>query len=269
MRYASSMPDVREQEGRVLWEPTEQQRAQSRIADYIGYLERTRGLCFDDYASLYAWSVTELGEFWTSIADYLGVEFATRAAAGPSGALPRAHWFEGATLNYAEHALRERGDEIALVARTESGARHVWTRAELARAVACARVGLRRLGVRKGDRVAALLPNGGEALIAFLATASLGAIWSSCAPEFGVASVLDRFRQIEPKVLLAVTRYQYGGKTFERGADVAAIAAGLPSLLGIVQVGDGLSLPGAIAFEALLADYEPLAFEPVAFEHPL
>ena len=193
-----------------------------------------------------------------------------RAAAGPSGALPRAHWFEGATLNYAEHALRRRGDEVALVARTENGSRRAWTRAELARDVACARVGLRRLGVARGDRVAAFLPNGGEALNAFLAAASLGAVWSSCAPEFGVSSVLDRFRQIEPKVLLTVTRYEYGGKSFERSADVAQVVAGLPSLSGTVVVGEGApDLPGAISFSELLAEYEELAFEPVPFEHPL
>ncbi len=214
--------------------------------------------------------MTELGELWTSIADYFGVELVTRAAAGPSGALPRAHWFEAATLNNAEHALRKRGEEVALVARTESGSRRAWTRAELARDVACARVGLRRLGVARGDRVAAFLPNGGEALIAFLATASLGAVWSSCAPEFGASSVLDRFRQIEPKVLLTVTRYEYGGKSFERSADVAQVVAGLPSLSGTVVVGEGTqALPGALSFGELLADYEELAFEPVSFEHPL
>jgi acetoacetyl-CoA synthetase len=264
------MPDMREEAGQVLWQPTVQQRAQSRLADYIGFLERTRGTRFDDYASLYAWSVSELGEFWTSIADYFGVAFKTRSAAGPSGALPRAHWFEGSTLNYAEHALRQRGAEVAVVARSESGARRVWTRAELARDVACARVGLRRLGVTRGDRVAAFLPNGGEALIAFLATASLGAVWSSCAPEFGVSSVLDRFRQIEPKVLLTVTRYEYGGKSFERSADVAQIVVGLPSLSGTVVVGEGAQhLPGALSFSELLRDYEELAFEPVPFEHPI
>jgi acetoacetyl-CoA synthetase len=270
MRYASNMPELGEQEGQVLWEPTEEQRAQSRLADYTGYLRRTRGLCFDDYATLYAWSVTELGEFWTSIAEYFGVAFTTRSAAGPSGALPRAHWFEGATLNYAEHALRERGAQVAVIARSEGGARRVWTRAELARDVACARVGLRRLGVARGDRVAGFLPNGGEALIAFLATVSLGAVWSSCAPEFGVSSVLDRFRQIEPKVLLTVTRYEYGGKSFERSADVAQIVAGLPSLSGTVVVGEGAPrVPGALSFSELLADYEELAFEPVPFEHPI
>ena len=256
-------------EGQILWAPTERQANASRIADYLAFLARSRGLQFADYPSAYRWSVSELGQFWTSIAEYFRVQFHTQAAAGPSGALPRAHWFAGATLNYAEHALRERDDKLALVARSESGARRVWTRAELAHDVAKARAGLRRLGVAKGDRVAALLPNGGEAVIAFLASASLGAIWSSCAPEFGVSSVLDRFRQIEPKVLFAVTHYVYGGKDFDRSADVAAIAAGLPTLLGTVHVGAGASLPGGIDFDALLAEDEPLMFEPVPFEHPI
>ncbi|MEI9954257.1 MAG: AMP-binding protein [Pseudomonadota bacterium] len=159
---------------------------------------------------------------------------------------------------------------MALVARNEHGERRTWTRAELADDVARARAGLRRLGVRRGDRVAGLLPNGGEAVIAFLATVSLGAIWSSCAPEFGVSSVLERFRQIEPTVLITVTRYQYGGKVFERLADVRQIIADLPSLRGAVCVGEGTAdLPSAISFEALLTDYEPLLFEAVPFEHPI
>jgi acetoacetyl-CoA synthetase len=256
-------------EGQILWQPTAAQRAHSRMADYLAFLARTRGLRFADYASVYHWSVTELAEFWTSVAEYFQVKFSAPGEAGPKGALPRAHWFEGARLNYAEHALRENDEKVAVIARTEHGVRQEWTRAELARDVARARVALRKLGVGKGDCVAALLPNGGPALIAFLATASLGAIWSSCAPEFGVTSVLDRFQQIEPKVLLTVTRYQYGGKAFDRSADVAQIAAGLPSVRATVHVGDGPTLPGAISFETLLAEYEPLAFEAVPFEHPL
>jgi acetoacetyl-CoA synthetase len=240
------------------------------MADYLRYVERTLGLQFRDYGEAYAWSVSELGDFWTSVADYFEVKFRTRAAAGPSGALPWAHWFEGAELNYAEHALRVRDAALSVVARSERGERRTWTRAELADAVARARAGLRRLGVSRGDCVAALLPNGGEALIAFLATASLGAIWSSCAPEFGVSSVLDRFRQIEPKVLLTVTRYDYGGKSFDRSAEVAQIVSNLPSLRTTVCVGDAdLLLPGAISFAALLSDYEPLLFEAVPFEHPI
>ena len=257
-------------EGKLLWQPSLAQQAGSRISEYLQFLERSRGLAFSEYAELYAWSITELGEFWASIAEYFQVKFWASAAPGPTGELPWAHWFEGATLNYAEHALRLRDEGVALVARGELGERRTWTRAELASDVARARAGLRRLGVHRGDRVAALLPNGGEAVIAFLATVSLGAIWSSCAPEFGVSSVLERFRQIEPTALITVTHYRYGGKVFDRLADVRQIIAELPSLRGTVCVGDDAGdLPSAISFEVLLADYEPLSFEPVAFEHPI
>ena len=257
-------------EGKLLWQPSLAQQSACRMADYVRFLADTRGLAFSEYAELYAWSTRELGEFWASIAEYFQVKLGTPAAPGPSGELPWAHWFEGATLNYAEHALRKRDEHVALVARNERGERRTWTGAELATDVARARAGLRRLGVGRGDRVAALVPNGGEAVIAFLATVSLGAIWSSCAPEFGVSSVLERFRQIEPTVLISVTRYQYGGKVFERLADVRQIIAELPSLRGTVCVGDGVDgLPGALSFDALLAEYEPLSFEPVPFEHPI
>lgn len=256
-------------EGELLWTPSESDRARSRIVDYLAWLERTRGLRFADYEALYAWSTTELGAFWASLVEYFQVRLEGDASPGPSGALPHAHWFPGASLNYAEHALRERDEHLALVAVRENGARRTWTHAELADDVARARAGLRRLGVGKGDRVAALLPNAAEALIAFLATASLGAIWSSCAPEFGASSVLDRFRQIEPKVLLTVTSYEYGGKIFDRRADAAQIAAALPSLSGVVCVGEGDPLPGALSFETLLSEHEPLVFEAVPFEHPI
>jgi len=257
-------------EGDLLWQPSLEQRESCRMADYMRFLKRTRGLNFSGYAELYAWSTCELGPFWSSIVEYFQVNLHSPAAAGPTGQLPWAHWFEGATLNYAEHALRRRDERVALVARSEHGERRTWSRAELADDVARARAGLRRLGVRRGDRVAGLLPNGGEAVIAFLATVSLGAIWSSCAPEFGVSSVLERFRQIEPTVLITVTSYRYGGKLFERSADVAQIMAGLPSLRATVCVGrTETELPDAISFQNLLADYEPLCFEAVPFEHPI
>lgn len=257
-------------EGTLLWQPSAAQQKGSRMADYLRFLARSRGLDFANYAQLYNWSTAELGDFWASVAEYFQVRFRNSAAPGPTGALPQAHWFEGATLNYAEHALAARDEHVALVSRNEGGERRTWTRAQLAEDVARARVGLVRLGVRAGDRVAGLLPNGGEAVIAFLATASLGAIWSSCAPEFGVSSVLERFRQIEPTVLFTVTRYRYGGKEFERLAEVRQIIAELPSLRGTVAVGAAADeLPSAIAFDALLASYEPLSFEPVPFEHPI
>ena len=257
-------------EGELLWQPSLEQRESCRMADYMRFLKRTRGLNFSGYAELYAWSTCELGPFWSSIVEYFQVNLHSPAAAGPTGQLPWAHWFEGATLNYAEHALRQRDERVALVARSEQGERRTWSRAQLADDVARARAGLRRLGVRRGDRVAGLLPNGGEAVIAFLATVSLGAVWSSCAPEFGVSSVLERFRQIEPTVLITVLSYRYGGKLFERAADVAQIMAGLPSLRATVCVGPiETEFPNAISFQSLLVDYEPLSFEAVPFEHPI
>lgn len=257
-------------EGTLLWQPSMAQQKDSRMADYLRFLTRTRGLAFSDYEQLYNWSTSEIGDFWASIAEFFEVRFRNSAAPGPSGVLPQAHWFEGAMLNYAEHVLAVRDEHVALVSRNESGERRTWTRAQLAEEVARARAGLLRLGVSAGDRVAGLLPNGGEAVIAFLATISLGAIWSSCAPEFGVSSVLDRFRQIEPTVLFTVTRYRYGGKQFDRLAEARQIIAELPSLRGTVVVGaDANALPGSITFETLLAEYEPLSFEPVPFEHPI
>ena len=141
-------------EGKLLWQPSLAQQSACRMADYVRFLADTRGLAFSEYAELYAWSTRELGEFWASIAEYFQVKLGTPAAPGPSGELPWAHWFEGATLNYAEHALRKRDEHVALVARNERGERRTWTRAELATDVARARAGLRRLGVGRGDRVA-------------------------------------------------------------------------------------------------------------------
>jgi acetoacetyl-CoA synthetase len=185
-------------------------------------------------------------------------------------AMPGARWFPGATLNYAEHALAgatTRPLDVAVVARSQSRAPQELTWSELADAVARCRAGLVRLGVGPGDRVAAYLPNVPETAIAFLATASLGAIWSSCAPEFGVRSVVDRFAQIEPVVLFAVDGYRYGDKAVDKRADVEAIEAALPTRRHTVHVrylGDGDD-----DWTGLLAEPGPLAFDPVPFDHPL
>jgi acetoacetyl-CoA synthetase len=155
-----------------------------------------------------------------------------RGAGGPS--MPGAEWFPGATLNYAEHALRRRDDAPAVIARSQTRAEVTLSWAELAEQVARARAGLERLGVGRGDRVVGYLPNVPETLVAFLACASLGAVWSSCAPEFGVRSVVDRVQQIEPAVLLVVDGYRYGAKAVDRSAEVAAIRAALPTLRATV-----------------------------------
>ncbi len=181
--------------------------------------------------------MNDLAGFWRAIWDYFGVEASGSASPVVEGRMPDAHWFPGATLNYAEHALKRRDAHPALIFRGEDGERVELSYSELADLVGRVRKGLVELGVGRGDRVAALLPNRHETVAAFLAVASLGAIWSSCSPEFGAPSVLDRFQQIEPKVLLAVSGYRYGGKWFDRGAELERIVAGLPSVEHTVVLG--------------------------------
>ena len=238
---------------------------------FLGWLEQTRGLVFEGYQDLWQWSVDELDAFWLAVTEWSGVRWHDApSVALAERAMPGARWFPGATLNYAEHALAgaaTRPLDVAVVARSQTRAPQELTWSELADAVARCRAGLVRLGVGPGDRVAAYLPNVPETAIAFLATASLGAIWSSCAPEFGVRSVVDRFAQIEPVVLFAVDGYRYGDKAVDKRADVAAIEAALPTRRHTVHVrylGDGDD-----DWTGLLAEPGPLAFDPVPFDHPL
>jgi len=254
-------------EGDLLWSPSRERKQRSRMAAYMAWLEQTRSLHFDDFSSLHAFSVSDVEAFWRSIAEYFDVRWHTAAHSVLSGSMPNARWFSGATLNYAEHALRRTDAHPALVFRSESGEREVVSYAELGERVSRARAGMRRLGVGRGDRVVALLPNRIEAVVAFLAAASLGAVWSSCSPEFGVQSVLDRFRQIEPKLLIAVDSYVYGGRHFDRLVELAQIARGLPSLVATVCVGG--EAPGCIGYAELTSESEQLTFEAVPFEHPL
>ena len=249
------------------------------------WLEEERGLRFDDYDELRRWSVSDLEGFWSSIWEHFGVlAHSPYARVLGDASMPGAVWFPGATLNYVEHALRGAGDRIAVISRSQTRPPVELTLSQLRRQVARARAGLVRLGVAKGDRVAAYLPNIAETVVAFLATASLGAVWSSCAPEFGTRSVVDRLRQIDPKVLLVVDGYRYGAKAVDRTAEVAAIRAELPTLEATILVpyldagADGV--PDAVAWADLLddgygdGDYgddgptEPV-FEPVPFDHPL
>jgi len=259
-------------EGALLWQPSAERVAGSRLSEFARFLEQRESQRFDSYAELWRFSVTDLARFWSALAEHFGVHWYAPPEDVVSGQMPEAHWFSGGTLNYAEHALRGPDDAQALVFRAEDGRRAVLTKGELKAEVARARAGLVRLGVGRGDRVAALLPNRPETLALFLATASLGAIFSSSSPEFGAASILDRFRQIEPKVFVTVDGYRYGGKVFDRGADVRAIAQALPGSPTVVvlsEVGAALGIPGAISFAELTAESGALAFEPVPFEHPL
>jgi acetoacetyl-CoA synthetase len=268
----------------VLWSPPADVRERSRLGRYLRWLEEHRGLKFAGYSDLWEWSVTDLDGFWTTVWEYFDVgppvvpsSVPAPAPALAERAMPGARWFPTARLNYAAHMLREAGDDerVAVLARSQTRGPADITAGHLRAGVARARAGLARLGVGPGDRVVAYLPNIPETLVAFLATASLGAIWASCAPEFGTRSVLDRFSQIDPKVLLAVDGYRYGTKAIDRTAEVAAIREGLPNLAATVAVpyldpaGGAAALPGALSWEELLADDGELAYEAVPFDHPL
>ena len=266
------MTDRNVVEGTLLWEPSASRRAESEMARYMGWLREHRGLSIDGWDALWNWSVTDIGGFWQSIWDYFGViSHATPSMPIGARTMPGAEWFPGARINYAEHALRRRDGHIAILYRREDGLERSTTYAELARRVARARAGLARLGVKKGDRVAGFVPNTSETVAVFLATASLGAVWSSCAPEFGVGSVLDRFRQIEPTVLIVCESYLYGGKRHDRRAAIAEIRAGLPGLKATVCLPmiEGDLPAGTLAWEAFLGEAAEPVFDAVEFDHPL
>ncbi|GES02851.1 acetoacetyl-CoA synthetase [Acrocarpospora corrugata] len=251
-------------EGAVLWDPTPEVLRSAKITRYQEWLSRP-----GPYQDLWQWSVDSPAEFWTSIWDYFAV--AGERGDGPvvTGAMPDARWFPDATINYAENALRGDPDRLSVIFRDEAGNRRTYTVGELRAEVGRVRAGLVRLGVARGDRVAAYLPNIPEALIAFLATASLGAIWSSCSPDFGAPSVIDRFTQIEPKVLFAVDGYRYGGKSFDRRDVVGDIAATLPSLAATVCVPYQNPIENAVTWDDLRSEAKEPEFDRVPFGHPL
>jgi len=260
--------------GDVLWTPPPDVRATTRIGAFLDHVEASRGLTFDGYGELWDWSVEDLEGFWASVWEHFGVEAETSYDAVLRGdSIAGARWFPGATLNYAAHCLRSARAGPMVISRSQARGPAELTMAELRDAVGRARSGLQRLGVGRGDRVAAYLPNIPETIVAFLATASLGAIWSSCAPEFGTRSVVDRWSQIEPKVLLAVDGYRYGDKAIDRSTEVAAIRDALPSLDATVSLrylDAGTAPPaGALTWDELTGEAGPLEFEAVPFDHPL
>ena len=263
-------------EGTLLWEPPGALLRGARLSHYQGWLEERGLISAHSYAELWAWSVEDPGRFWESIWTY----FAVKAHAAPEVALvdrsmPGARWFPGATLNYAEHALRGLDPEgVCVMAVDEAGARRDLSGRELTSQVGALAHHLRLAGVGAGDRVAAYLSNVPEALVGLLASASIGAIWSSCSPDFGERAVLDRFRQIGPKVLIASRSYRFGGREFDRTARVLGLVSGLPSLTEVVWVGPppGPQSPSALTHVSWdLATSEEAApeFNPVPFDHPL
>ena len=265
--------------GEKLWEPPAELVENARLTEFMRWLEAERGRRFAGYDELWRWSVDDLEGFWTAIWDF----FAVRADGDSTPALasremPGARWFPDASLNYAEHVFAGKDDaEAAILHASELRELSELSWGELRTQVAAVAAGLRALGVERGDRVVAYLPNVPEAIVAFLASASIGAIWSSCSPDFGPASVVDRFAQIEPKVLFAVDGYRYGGKDFDRRDTVAQLQAEMPSLERTVVVPyldpdpDLSGLGDATRWDELLVAGESaeLGFERVPFDHPL
>jgi acetoacetyl-CoA synthetase len=264
------------QQGDVLWAPPVDVRRTSELGRFLDWLHADRGLDFGTYEELHRWSVDDLEGFWSSVWEFFDVRSHTpyERVLG-SREMPGAEWFPGATLNFAEHMVGRDEDvsRVAVVARSQSRDPVELTFGELREQVARARAGLLRLGVRPGDRVVAYLPNIPETLVAFLASASIGAVWATCPPEFGVRSVLDRLGQLEPKVLLAVAGYRWGERLVDRREPVAAVRAGLPGLEAVVHVpyagGPADALPATVEWQDLLGETSPLDFEPLSFAHPL
>jgi acetoacetyl-CoA synthetase len=267
----------------ILWRPSAAAVEGSNLTAYIDWLRAERGVDVAAYPELWRWSVDHPGDFWDTILDRFEVEFdGERGPALASREMPGAEWFPGLRLNWAERAFAGKDDDaVAILHASELRELSELTWGELRAKVAAVAGGLRSLGVAKGDRVVAYLPNIAEATIAFLASASIGAIWSSASPDFGAGSLIDRFAQIEPKVLIAVDGYRYGGKDFDRTPVVAQLQAAMPSvehtvLLPYLDPGatadsGAAALANGIRWDDLLVAGEgyELAFERVPFDHPL
>jgi acetoacetyl-CoA synthetase len=246
----------------IVWTPSPERIAAATITHYREWLNETRGLAFADYAGLWQWSVDELEDFWASIWEFFEVEASeSYERVLTRRELPGAEWFPGARLSYAEHVFRGRDDgDVAIRHASELRPLGEWTWGDLRARAGSVATALREAGVGPGDRVAAYLPNIPETIAAFLGCASIGATWSSCAPEFGVRSVVDRFAQIEPKVLLAVDGYRYGGKDFDRSDTVAELQRQLPTLertlvLPYLAGGEWELPPAALEFAQLPFDH--------------
>ncbi|MGC5255093.1 acetoacetate--CoA ligase [Gordonia sp. DT218] len=265
--------------GEVTWTPPADVRRSTEIGRFLGWLEQRRGLTFDDYEALWRWSIDDLAGFWSAIWEFFGVVSHTPYdTVLADDSMPGARWFAGATLNYAEHMLgtAEDTDTVAILGRSQTRDDVDLTFGQLRDQVARARKVLQDLGVGRGDRVVGYLPNIPETLVAFLATAGLGATWASCATEFGARSVVDRFGQVEPVVLLVAGGYRYGQKDIDLSERIRDIRAGLPTVRAVIDIEYGpWRVADALSWSALLdeagssGDIGEPQFDPVPFDHPL
>ena len=259
-----------------LWSPSADQVAATQLTQFSQYVSSSTNLAFNDYAALHQWSVQHPDQFWGLYADFAGITFSQRGhdVVANLDQFPGARWFPDSTMNFAENLLLERSDKTAFVSLLENGERRTCSYNELYQQTADVHSWLSRQGINPGDRVAAWLPNIPETCIAMLATSALGGVWSSCSPDFGVEGALDRFGQIEPKVLFACDGYYYGGKVISVVDKVRQVAAAVPSIQQIVWVPVLNELPEQLAQEVYWENLAPasdaeLTFTPLPFDHPL
>ncbi|MGB1455985.1 acetoacetate--CoA ligase [Spongiibacter marinus] len=262
-----------------LWEPSAARIQRSQLSQFLQQLDREQQRQFDNYADLHRWSVESPEAFWQSVWDFCDIRASQTSdqVLVDGNQFPGARWFPDARLNFAENLLRNRSDKTALISRLENGRRETINYAGLYQQVSQLAQALRNAGVGRGDRVAGFMPNISETVIAMLASASIGAVWSSCSPDFGINGVMDRFGQIQPKVLFACDGYFYGGKTLDSLPRVSQIKAQISSIETLIIVpvsrtAEEISLPeGATLWAETLAAYSPndIEFEQLPFDHPL
>ncbi|MGB5106312.1 MAG: acetoacetate--CoA ligase [Candidatus Zixiibacteriota bacterium] len=259
-----------------IWRPTTERIANSNLAAYQEFLAKHYALKFADFSQLYQWSVFDIPKFWESIWKFSGLVHShsyDRVNDGES--MWGNRWFQGAKLNYAENLLRHRDDKAAIIHWNESGAKGKISFRELHDQVAACAAGLISAGVTVGDRVAAYMPNVPEAVIMMLATTSIGAIWSSCSPDFGLQGVLDRFQQIQPKILLTIDHYSYHGKEIDRSDVVRPLIENLPSLENVIVVNRKIlkpssNIPKLLDWQNFLVpNTTSINFEQFDFDHPI
>lgn len=262
-----------------IWEPSEERQKSANMTRFIAFVNERHGKNFDSYDELYNWSITNLADFWASVWEFVEIKASKSYATvmAPAKRMMDTKWFPGAQLNFAENLLQYRDGKTALIFKGEAQEAFRMTYAELYDQVARLAKSLRDIGVKAGDRVAAFMPNMMETVIAMLASTSIGAIWSSCSPDFGIKGVLDRFKQTEPKVLFTANGYSYNGKAFDSLERITDILKELPSVEKVVVVpytekrADINRIPNSVHYQDFLSEDSGLEiqFEQLPFAHPL
>ncbi len=264
---------------KILWKPTKKQIQESQMTRFTEFVNDYHQLSLQNYNELYNWSVKNIGDFWHTFWDYSKIIHAGKivSVVDDDSKMPGAKWFSGIKLNFAENLLRYRDDKIALIFKGEGRKPQYITYKQLYEKVLILAGAMRKAGVQPGDRIAGFLPNMPIAVIAMLASASIGAIWSSCSPDFGIKGVLDRFQQIKPKILFTVDGYYYNGKKFNYLDKVKQIAEQLPSLKSVVvnpyisHSIDLTDIPNGVSYQHFIDKNKlnGLHFEQLPFDHPL